>query len=221
MIRSPIVNHEHPLYIREAQKIPNGSHNGAYYYSKEICENIIPKVLTLRPWVTIHVKGVCYDHAIVFIHSNVNLEQYEWLKDYDDLILVCSNHDTAKGLEHIGRTVFLPLSVDVDYVNQFRQPKTEKACYAGNRWKFKEDDLAKYVPADTHWFPNLPREKLLPMVAKYKECYAIGRTAIEAKILGCEIKVCDHRFPDPDFWQVIDNSEAVNMLQAIIDEIDG
>ncbi len=87
-------------------------------------------------------------------------------------------------------------------------------------WKFKGEDLARFVPKNTHCFVNLPREELLPEIAKYKECYAIGRTAIEAKILGCEIKVCDSRYPDPNFWQVLDNKEAAKMLQNELDKID-
>ena len=58
-------------------------------------------------------------------------------------------------------------------------------------------------------------------MARYEEIYAVGRTAIEAKILGCKIKVYDERFPDPNFWKVIDCAESAKTLQQILNKIDG
>ena len=43
--------------------------NGAYYYSKEIVENIIPHVRTNYNWVTININK-SLPHSIVFIHNN-------------------------------------------------------------------------------------------------------------------------------------------------------
>jgi hypothetical protein len=57
-------------------------------------------------------------------------------------------------------------------------------------------------------------------LAKYKEVYAVGRVALEAKVLGAEILPYDDRFPDADFWEVRDNSEVVPILQKMLDEID-
>ena len=37
-----IINHERPEYIKARAKIGKGKWNGAYYYSIEICERIIP-----------------------------------------------------------------------------------------------------------------------------------------------------------------------------------
>jgi hypothetical protein len=67
----------------------------------------------------------------------------------------------------------------------------------------------------------MPQSKLLREMAKYKKIYATGRTAIQAKILGCEIGVMDVRFRDPSVWKVVDNLEAAKMLQQMINEIDG
>ena len=114
-----------------------------------------------------------------------------------------------------------PTPVDVEYVKQFKTEKTKRACYAGNRWKFKDADLAKYVPDGVDFPPaNLPREELLKFIAPYKECYAIGRCAIEAKILGCKIMKCDHRY-EPDDFPVLDNKDAAKILQEELDKIDG
>lgn len=217
-----IVDTNHPSYFYKHEAMQTGKHNGAFYYAEEIQNIIIPRVKTGRNWVTINADGECYDHSIVFIHSNIELEKkYDWLSNYKDLVLVCSNYDTQRFMQRYGKAIFLPLSVDVDYVKQFRvKEKTEKACYAGNMWSFKNEDLMKYVPKDTHCFINMPREELLKEMAKYKECYAVGRTALEAKVLGCELKVCDHRYPDTSFWHIYDSKEAALILQSLLDEID-
>lgn len=51
------------------------------------------------------------------------------------------------------------------------------------------------------------------MVAKYRNALAVGRCAIEAMVLGCEILPYDRRCPDPSIWRVVDNREAAQMLQ--------
>lgn len=202
----------------------DGAYNGAYYYSKEIVENIIPLVETDRPWDTLGLRcAKSMDHAIVFLHHNLDWDRvYGWLSRYDDLVYVCSTEATYEwaSQQRNGHAILLPLSVDVGYVKQFRTKKTKDACYAGNRWSFKEKDLAKYLDQHVEVLPNMPRDELLAVMAKYKDCYAVGRTAIEAKILKCKIKVCDSRFPDPDYWKVLDNKKAAKMLQKELDRID-
>lgn len=203
-----------------------GSHNGAYYYSQEIVKNIIPNVQTDRPWDTLGIKMIrSSDHAIVFLHHNLNHDVvYAWLKKYQDLIYVCSVNQTyewAKRQKN-GHAVFLPLSIDVDYVKQFTSTKTKNACYAGNKWKFKLPDLEKYLPKDVEFPPaDIPREDLLKFIAPYRICYAVGRTALEAICLGCQIKICDSRYPDPNFWKLLDNKDAAKILQQELDRLDG
>ena len=202
----------------------SGKYNGAYYYSQEIVKNIIPNVQTNRPWDTLGMKFMkSHDHAIVFLHHNINHgATYRWLRQYKDLVYVCSSEVTYEWAKKQlnGHAVFLPLSIDVEYVRQFKVEKTKEACYAGNLWRFKKPDIKKYVPEGTDFPPkNLPREELLKFVAPYKICYAVGRSALEASALGCEIKVCDSRYPDPSFWKVIDNCEAAKILQSELDKI--
>jgi hypothetical protein len=67
----------------------------------------------------------------------------------------------------------------------------------------------------------MPQSKLLREMAKYKKIYASGRTAIQAKILGCEVLPHETNFPDSGFWKVIDNKDAAKMLLAKLNEIDG
>lgn len=200
-----------------------GQHNGAYYYSKEIVENIIPRVKTDRPWVTVNMNRAI-DRAIVFIHSNISIEEkYSYLGDYEDLILVCSVPETMEVVAKYGTPIYVPLSVDVDYVSSFRvEQKSQQAAWAGNRWGFKEIDLMNYLPpAGVDFLTNMPRDEMLRKMATYYTVYAIGRCAIEAKILGCNVKTCDHRFPDSNIWKVVDNKEAAKILQEELDKIDG
>ena len=201
-----------------------GHFNGAYYYSQEIVKNIIPNVQTDRPWDTLGMRFLHTDnHAIVFIHHNIHHEKvYRWLRRYRDLVLVCSTPLTYEWARTVrgSHAVFLPLSVDVDYVKQFRTDKAKDTCYMGNRWSFKRQYEDK-LPPDVNFPPqNIPREELLKWVAPYRKCYAIGRCAIEAKILGCEILPFYPVFPNPDYWKIISNQEAAQLLQSRLDKID-
>lgn len=212
-----IISHEHRKYIRKSGRIGAGRFNGAFYYSQEICRYIIPSVRTDRNWVTINIPGIGVDHAIVFIHNNLHPENYDWLSKYDDLILVCGVPETVDKVSHLGKAMYLPLSVKVSEVEKFRCKKTEEVCYVGR--KGKRTDIP--FPTCTHFIEGLPREQLLRRVAKYRKAYAVGRAAIEAKILDCEILPYDERFPDPGIWQIADSSQAAEILQKQIDEVDG
>lgn len=211
-------------YLAYRKAFPEGRYNGAYYYAKEIEKNIIPLVKTDRNWDCLGMKMTPHrDYSIIFLHHNLNFANtYKWVNKYKDVILVASSWATYAAAQDAGyRVIYLPLSVDVSYVQRFKSPKTKRACYAGNRWSFKEKDLAEMVPDYVDYPPaNIQRENLLKFIAPYRECYCIGRCAIEAKILGCEIKVCDSRYPDPEYWEVIDNKDAAKILQEELDKID-
>lgn len=195
--------------------------NGAYYYSVEIVKNIIPNVETDRDWVTVNVPPYGRDHAIVFIHNNKNTERYEWLAKYHDLILVCGVQETCSKVAHLGKAVYLPLSIDVGHVEQFRVPESERegTAYVGRRAKRKW--TCSHVPNDADLIEDMGRDALLERMAHYQNVYAVGRTACEAKCLGCNVIPYDSRYPDPSVWQVIDNKTAAVMLQKMLNEIDG
>ena len=90
----------------------------------------------------------------------------------------------------------------------------------GNRWSFKKKYEEK-LPSNVDFPPpNIPREELLKFIAPYRKVYAIGRCAIEAKVLGCEILPFYDPFPDPEYWAVLDNKEAAEILQEELDVID-
>ena len=212
-----IIDHDLQSYRdRWANSGPN-KWNGAFFYSKEIVKNIIPKVKTDRNWVTINQPGACYDHSIVFVHNNLHPDRYAWLKSYKDLVLVCGVPQTVEKVKgYAAHAIYLPLSIDVQDVLRHQRPKTKEAAFVGRTSKMTGCDF----PLGCAVLTNLPRTKLLPAMAEYKTIYAVGRCAIEARALGCEIGAYDPRYPDPHIWQVIDNSEAAAMLQVMINDID-
>ena len=191
--------------------------NGAYLYSKEIVKYFIPAIKTTRNWVTIRKVPYCFDHSIVFIHNNLYPSFYDYLANYKDLILVCGVESTCEKVQHLGKTIYLPLSVNVKDVLKHKTRKTKDTCYAGRKGKFASCN----VELSTPHVQDMEHDEFLDEIAKYKKVYAVGRTAIEAKILGCKILPYDPRFPDTSVWKIVDTSEAIEILQKELDNIDG
>ena len=210
-----IINHDNARY--RAKWINSGVHkwNGAFFYSKEICKYIIPNVKTNRNWVTVN-NGKAYDHSIVFIHNNLHPARYDYLKEYKDLVLVCGVKETCDKVKHLGKTIYLPLSVDVEHVEKFKTRKTKQVAFVGRPSKLGKFKLPKYADV----LSGLPRNTMLQEMAKYKQLYAVGRLAIEGMILDCEILPYDPRFPDVDIWKVLDSKDAAKILQKELDKID-
>ena len=215
-----IFSHLSPEYKEYCKKFGIVPDNGAYYYSREIMKNIIPKIKTRRNWVLVNVPDCCYDNSIVFIHNNKNPEHYEWLKDYQDLILVCSNIKTLKYMIKLFpkfHCILIPLSIDTKYVKRFKvKEKTEDKAYYGRLEKcpekiLKNENIIKIYGKN--------RPKNLREVAKFKTVYSIGRCQLEAKCLGC--KVISHTGEyDNIYWDLLDNADVVPELQRLINEID-
>lgn len=210
-----IIDHNNEAYRDRWKSAGANKYNGAFYYSKEIVKNIIPRVNTDRNWVTINQPGECCDYSIVFIHNNLHPEKYEWLRAYRDLVLVCGVPETTSKVAHLGRAVYLPLSVDVDSVKKYRTRKTKEVCFFGRPSKAVGD-----FKQGTVFLKGVKRQRVLANLAQFRECYAVGRCAIEAKILDCEILTYDARFPDPSIWKILDNKEAAVMLQRELDKSD-
>lgn len=217
-----IIDHTHPSYVEKLQSLTNGNkYNGAYYYSKEIVKNIIPYVQTDRNWVTVRLPEVYVPpHSIVFIHNNCNPNYYEYLKDYEDCILVCGLPTTRDNVSFFGKAIYLPLSVDVKQVEKYKvKNKTKEVAFAGRRMKL--NFCGNKLPKNCDILTDMPQSQLLREMAKYKKIYATGRVAIQAKILGCELGLADKRFNTTDIWKVLDNRAAAKMLQKMVNEIDG
>ena len=211
-----IIDYRTESYKRKRDEVNVNRWNGAFYYSKEITKNIIPRVKTDRNWITVNVYGLAASHSIVFIHNNAQPENYNWLSAYSDLILVCGVPSTCAKVAHLGRAVYLPLSIDTEEVEKYRTEKTREVCFAGR--KAKREGVT--FPEGTDFIEGVSRSMFLKLVAKYRKCFAVGRAAIEAKALGCEVLPYDLRYPDPSIWKVLDNKDAAVMLQEIIDRID-
>ncbi len=209
-----IYDHTTDAYRRRWAALGDERFNGAYYYSCEIVKNIIPRVKTERDWVTINTNGDASDGSIVFIHNNLYPFIYDWLKPFKDLILVCGVPETCGKVKHLGTPIYLPLSIDVQYVQTYRTEKDKGTAFAGRPSK------GRNLPNNIDRLEGLPRHELLLQMARYERIYAVGRTAIEAKALGCEILPYDPRFPDVGVWQVLDNKEAAKLLQRELDKID-
>lgn len=216
MIMQKIVSHLSPEYLN--LKIPYN--NGAYYYSKELLENIVPKIKTVRNWILINAEGKCYDNSIVIIHNNKNPERYQWLSKYNNLILVCSQPHTLKTLIDMHphfHTILIPLSIDINYVKKFKvKRKSKEIGYFGRKEKcpsyiLEDESIDKIYGMD--------RDELLKTLAKYKKVYAIGRCALEAKCLGCEVLHHEGEYEDTDFI-LYDNNDIIPEFQRLIDEID-
>lgn len=193
--------------------------NGAYYYSHELVNYIIPYIKTDRPWYTIRLGDKCEDRAIYFIHNNLNPERYEFVKNYKDVILVVSIPEMVQRLRKYSKKVIhLPLSINTSYVQQFKTIHDRKYCAAGRKAKLDLGELPRGLDVDI--LSGLPRKTLLQEMAHYEYIFAVGRTAIEAKALGCSIMPYDPRYPDPTIWKVVSNQEAIPILQSKLDAID-
>lgn len=213
------IDHDNAKYRERWNVLEKNKYNGAFYYSKEIVQNIIPNVDTDRNWITINSPGQGLDHAIVFVHNNLHPENYEWLLEcgYQDLIMVCGIPETCEKVAHIGTPIYLPLSVDLEYLKRFKTIKTKRTAFAGR--KIKRSGIK--LPAGIDYIEGIKRQEFLKELARYRKVYAVGRVAIEAAALGCEILPYDPRFPDVSQWKVLDNREAAKILQKELDRIDG
>lgn len=215
-----IIDHNDPEFRQRWQSKGANRFNGAFFYSKEIVKFIIPNVKTDRNWITINTLGKGFDHSIVFCHNNLEPERYRWLKKYKDQVLVCGVPSTCEKLKDLGKTIYLPLSVNVEDVASYRIclcDKDKDVAFAGRPSKANG---AKFQHG-TDMLTNLPRTRMLRAMARYRKIYAVGRLAIEAKILGCEVLPYDPRFPDPNIWQILDSKDAAKILQKELDKIDG
>lgn len=209
-----IIDHNNTEYKLRRQA--TSKYNGAYYYSKEIVKNIIPNVETDRNWITVNIyKGM--SNSIVFIHNNRHPGNYEYLKAFKDIVLVCGVGETVNKVKHIGKAIYLPLSIDVAEVEKYKTKKTKDTAFAGRRTKSNWGTL----PNGIDYLAGMPRSELLSKMAEYKNIYAVGRTAIEAKALGCKVLPYDERYPNTNRWRVIDNKEAAKILQEKLNKIDG
>lgn len=182
-----------PRFTLWRDKQTHGKENGAYYYSKEIEDNILPELGFDMFFVTagaaIYTPRELPDGTIVICHDNRSTKQSYGKLFGKGMIWVCSKHSTVKTLEGYGeKAVYVPLSIDTEYVKQFKRKKTKDTAYVGNAWAFKREYLNS-LPIDIEQLSGMPRVKLLKEMAKYKRVLAEGRVYLEAMILGCKVEL--------------------------------
>ena len=219
-----IIDHTSPHYLERYNCLGKNKYNGAYYYSLEIVKNIIPNVKTTRNWITINAyDNDGRDHSIVFMHNTFHPEVYNWMMNYRDMVIVTSLPHLIKELAYLGEVIYLPLSIDTNYVKRFKtDKKTKDVAFVGRLSKLKHyEKMNIHFDNNVDLIGNMPREDLLKEMAKYKRVYATGRVALEAKVLGCEVLSYHPLFPDPSLWKVLDNKDAAKILQKKLNEIDG
>lgn len=186
-------------------------------------KNIIPNVETDRNWITVNLPGYGAEHSVLFVHNNLRPENYDWIKTYGfkDIVLVCGMKETVEKVAHLGKAIYLPLNIDVEYVEQFKvEEKTKDVAFVGRPAKRNNIEGIE-LPEGIDILEGMKRQDMLPKMAKYKSVYAVGRCALEAKVLGCRIRKYDPRYPKTSIWKVVDNREAAEMLQKMLNEIDG
>ena len=88
----------------------------------------------------------------------------------------------------------------------------------GNEWV--KDNTSTKIPKGVVYLRNMPREKILTELAKFRKAYAIDRCAIEAKVLGCELLEIETAYGCDDIGRVLDNRDAAKILQKELDKLD-
>ena len=216
-----VISHKDEAYKWRRMMLGENAYNGAYYYSQELTDYIIPNVKTDRSWITINYGAGC-DHSVLIVHDNVMFERtYDYMRKYDDVIYVVSLPDMIERAEKFGRVIYLPMSVDVEYVKTFRRKKDRDTAFCGRtEWMRRSSHDGGGISDTADVISGLPRTQFLQEMARYRNVYAVCRVAIEAKVLGCNVLPMHPRFPNPDIFEVIDNSEAAMMLQTELDKID-
>lgn len=212
-----------PKFTSWRDKQTHGKENGAYYYSKEIEENILPELgfdmFYITAGAALYTARELPDGAIVICHDNRSTKQSYGKLFGKGIVWVCSKHSTVETLDGYGeRAVYVPLSIDTEYVKQFKRKKTKDTAYVGNAWAFKREYLNS-LPIDIEQLSDMPRVKLLKEMAKYKNVLAEGRVLQEAQILGCKTEVPKYDGHESVYVEALDNREAIKYWREVLEPI--
>jgi len=210
-----------PIYARWMNRGLEGSHNGAYYYAKEIEDLILPhikaNVFVVTTGGTVQPKKVPDGCVFVCHHNVMPVEVYKPFLNRG-ILWVCSKPSTVEKFKAAGeKTVYIPLSIDVKYVEKFKTEKTRDIAFVGNFWNFKEKYLES-LPLNVHHVGGLPRERLLQEMAKYKRVIAEGRCNMEAQVLGCKVELPDYKKSTIDVIprEVLDSRDAIPFWREVL-----
>lgn len=200
-----------------------GRNNGAYWYAKEIEEIILPELSHLNLWI--NTVGALFflpreipKGAVIVCHDNINTVR-TYMKLFKlGILWICSKQSVADTLiKHGEKAVYIPLSVDTEYVKQFkRQRRTKDTAYVGNAWSFKKKFLQS-LPDNIDQLNGMEREDLLRDMAKYKNVIAEGRCLIEAMVLGANWSLPTYENINIIEREVLDTREALPMWREVLE----
>ena len=111
--------------------------------------------------------------------------------------------------------IYIPLSIDTDYVKQFKRRKTKEIAFVGNAWAFKKSYLST-LPKSIAQISNLERDDLLREIAQYKRVIAEGRCLMEAQALGCKCEVPKYENLESVYVDLLDSRDAIPLWQEAL-----
>lgn len=188
--------------------------NGAYWYAKEIEEIILPhinkKLFIVTAGAKLYENFEIPDSAIIVCHDNRSPKNSYGSLFNKNILWICSKHSTVEVLESLNeRAVYIPLSIDTEYVKRFKTKNTKDIAFVGNAWAFKKSYLNS-LPKKIDQLSNLERDDLLTEIAKYKKVIAEGRCLMEAQVLGCKCEVPKYKDLESVFVDVLDSKDAIS-----------
>lgn len=197
--------------------------NGAYWYAKEIEDIILPELKHLNLWInTVGSRFLSPRDiprgAVIVCHDNINTVRTYMRLFKLDVLWICSKQSVADTLiKHGEKAVYIPLSIDVEYVEQFkRKRRTKDIAYVGNAWGFKKEYLSS-MPSNIVQLNGMDRDDLLKEMSKYRTIIAEGRCLLEAKVLGAKTELPTHGYGDIVDREVIDSREAIPMWREVLE----
>lgn len=200
-----------------------GRNNGAYWYAKEIENIILPELSHLNLWI--NTVGANFftpreipKGAVIVCHDNINTVRTYMKLFRLGVLWICSKQEVADILtEHGEKAVYIPLSVDTEYVKQFkRKRRTKDTAYVGNAWSFKKKYLSS-LPDNIDQLNGMEREDLLKEMAKYRNVIAEGRCLIEAMVLGANWSLPTYENINIIEREVLDTREALPMWCEVLE----
>lgn len=199
--------------------------NGAYWYSKEIEDIILPhidrKIFIVTAGAKLYNAFEIIDNAVVVCHDNRSPKNSYGSLFNKNILWICSKHSTVKLMESYGeRAAYVPLSINAEYVKTFKTKKTKDTAFVGNSWGFKRSYLNS-LPKDITQLSNLERDDMLREMAKYKKVIAEGRCLMEAQVLGCDCEAPKYKDLESVYVDVLDSNDAVPFwIEALQNELE-
>lgn len=197
--------------------------NGAYWYSKEIEDIILPELDSDAVVVTVAASlygpNDIPSGSVIVCHDNRYTEQSYGNHFGNNHLWICSKESTVKTLKGYGENaVYVPLSIDTRYVKKFITDKTKDTAYVGNPWGFKKEYLES-LPPNIKQLGGMERDVLLRKMAEYKNVIAEGRCLMEAQVLGAKTSVPEYKEHEAVFVKALDSLAAVKHWQKAFKKV--